>query len=421
MAYAIGFFIGQSLVFLFCTLVAFVALRWIWRLLSPKNKNNSSRPSSAEVEQAPIIAPVTGKPLLSTTRAEATDLMAVPADGSGIRHSSLPTKHEAEKARKKHDQQMAELQAKRAAWDAEHKRQPRSPAPAAPVVPTPTTMPDDLASLRERCREMTADGSLDEEEIHDLKRWLDSHPHAIGHGVERMLAEHMDVALADGDISVLEAFDLFDLAEAVAQGKSLVDMSGWEPMAPFVNAGSSASRSRPKRQTKIRTGRLEGIKLDTIRFSYRNANGEYSERRVVVRVVDDDYFEGRCLTRQAMRTFRLDRIIGSVTSEQTGEVASPYDWASGLGRSVTVPTAAIATLSTEILFTGFRKGERDELESLAESAGMIVRKSVTQNLTYLCAGPNAGPSKLEKARQGGVSILDQSAFYAMVETIDLTE
>ena len=50
----------------------------------------------------------------------------------------------------------------------------------------------------------------------------------------------------------------------------------------------------------------------------------------MVRVLDDEYFQGICQSRRAMRTFRLDRVQGDITSEESGEIANPYDWAAGI-------------------------------------------------------------------------------------------
>ena len=63
---------------------------------------------------------------------------------------------------------------------------------------------------------------------------------------------------------------------------------------------------------------------ETIAFEYVNSKNEYAQRRVVVRSCTGKTLSGICLDRQQTRTFRLDRIIGDVTSEETGEMFSPY-------------------------------------------------------------------------------------------------
>lgn len=196
-------------------------------------------------------------------------------------------------------------------------------APAAAPVETGS-----LDTLRRMCQTMTADGSLDEEEIYDLKRWLDTHPGVACTGLAGRMADYIDVVLADGEITLDEAFDVFDLAEAVAQGKTEADMADWLPLAPLLADLDKPKRRRRKPPTTPRP-RLTG-KLDTIRFTYAASGGELTQRRVVVHQMDGEYFQGRCLMRNATRTFRLDRIIGDVTSENSGEVTNAFSWAAGL-------------------------------------------------------------------------------------------
>lgn len=70
----------------------------------------------------------------------------------------------------------------------------------------------------------------------------------------------------------------------------------------------------------------------------------------------------------------------------------------------------------EVCFTGFGAPERENLESRASTEGLHVVTSVTKGLMLLVAGPNAGPAKLEKARAGGISVIDRSAFEHFIET-----
>lgn len=75
-----------------------------------------------------------------------------------------------------------------------------------------------------------------------------------------------------------------------------------------------------------------------------------------------------------------------------------------------VEKAAMAGLAPQICFTGFGLSERISLERVAKAAGLEVKESVTTTLKYLCAGPNAGPSKLEKARSRHIPILSAEDF-----------
>lgn len=67
-------------------------------------------------------------------------------------------------------------------------------------------------------------------------------------------------------------------------------------------------------------------------------------------------------------------------------------------------------------FTGFAKTRRAELEALAKEGGVLVRKSVTVDLSFVCAGLNAGPSKIQRSQAQGVAVLDESDFLNMLAT-----
>jgi DNA ligase (NAD+) len=63
----------------------------------------------------------------------------------------------------------------------------------------------------------------------------------------------------------------------------------------------------------------------------------------------------------------------------------------------------------------FANFERDELKHKIESNAGRVLSGVSGKLNYLLAGDNMGPSKLEKARKLGVTILSEEEFLGMIE------
>lgn len=165
--------------------------------------------------------------------------------------------------------------------------------------------------------------------------------------------------------------------------------------------------------------------LCEIEFDYENSSGSASHRTVEVHAVDSAYFEGFCHKALENRTFAISRIVGKVVVHDTGEVLPARKWAAQAradarnpgvvdigrnGRHESAEADESAAPGVEILFTGFTRSQRQDLEEMAEAAGMIVRKSVTKGLTYLCTGPNAGPAKLAQAADAGASIIDHDDF-----------
>jgi DNA ligase (NAD+) len=72
-------------------------------------------------------------------------------------------------------------------------------------------------------------------------------------------------------------------------------------------------------------------------------------------------------------------------------------------------------LST-VCFTGFSQLEKDRLIGLATDARFQVVGSVNKSLAVLCAGDNAGPAKLAKAKKQGIAVLTRAEFMNFLET-----
>lgn len=164
----------------------------------------------------------------------------------------------------------------------------------------------------------------------------------------------------------------------------------------------------------------DAIDHQVVSFLYENSQGELSSRHVTVEQVGTSHFAGMCHRENAERTFRFDRIQGSVTDEASGKLIMPRklrDFLRGYGeQEVRRQNRARAKNAPEILFTGFKQDRRAVLEEQAEAAGMTVRKRVTENLDFLCGGYNAGPSKLADARANGVTVLNEEQFEHLLVT-----
>lgn len=162
-------------------------------------------------------------------------------------------------------------------------------------------------------------------------------------------------------------------------------------------------------------GKNDGINKVDLRFIYHDAEGNVSLRVVSNWTETAAYVEGYCLSAREIRTFRKDRIL---SFEAGCEALLIIPFVAPIPKS---GKAKPCDTRTQILFTGFKKTLRDELEQKAKSNGMDVRANVTEDLRFLCIGPTAGPMKMEKARVQGVCILTEAQFHVLIETGELPD
>lgn len=83
-------------------------------------------------------------------------------------------------------------------------------------------------------------------------------------------------------------------------------------------------------------------------------------------------------------------------------------------RAVPNSTAVLPLQGKKLLFTGTLSMSRSEAKRLAEQAGAEVMASVSAKLDYLVVGAEAG-SKLAKAEQLGVTVVDESTFQQLIQ------
>ncbi|MWQ75662.1 hypothetical protein GHJ37_01065 [Glaesserella parasuis] len=169
---------------------------------------------------------------------------------------------------------------------------------------------------------------------------------------------------------------------------------------------SDSSTKSPKNQFRKSSNKIS--------FLYEDSKGNLTHREVRVDDVDNTYINGFCYSANGTRTFKLERIIGSI--KQNGESYPVEEWLEKQGISNYIDNESDYGRNFEICFTGFRKDIRERLERKAKENDFIVRKSITQNLDFLVTGSNAGPSKVRQAISQGVTILDEDEFNEMMET-----
>ncbi|EEO27205.1 WYL domain-containing protein [Oxalobacter paraformigenes] len=209
-----------------------------------------------------------------------------------------------------------------------------------------------------------------------------------------------------------------------------------------------------------------------IRFTYEDSEGDVSERVVKFRRVEPHengylYLTGFCHQAWQIRTFRVDRIIDTITDLETGEIIELEEW---LKRVLDNPSLYVTSqgsapknkppaeeispdnaseyaeffvrkrksrkpVSTQkktffgrpvqsgkgVLFTGFKAADRAELEAMVPQIGWHVRKSVSQTVDIVVAGYNAGPKKVQQAIDLGIQVVSEKVFREMCSMSDVDE
>lgn len=67
-----------------------------------------------------------------------------------------------------------------------------------------------------------------------------------------------------------------------------------------------------------------------------------------------------------------------------------------------------------VVFTGFTAVQKSTLHEIAERCGMRLQSTVCKSTEFLICGDNAGPAKLQKAREQGVEILSVAEFFGII-------
>lgn len=152
--------------------------------------------------------------------------------------------------------------------------------------------------------------------------------------------------------------------------------------------------------------------MPILHFIYRDAHGAISKRTLTRWSENTRYIQGRNETNSLPKTYRKDCIVQFLTGEEhlLNEAAPP---------APEPKPGAAPDERPQILFTGFKSAKREELERLAVEQGLRVMKAASKALAFLCIGDNAGPTKVEKAREAGAFILDELQLHALFESGEL--
>lgn len=140
--------------------------------------------------------------------------------------------------------------------------------------------------------------------------------------------------------------------------------------------------------------------MQPLRFVYQDAKGEVREWVIPRWTENSRYIQGRSEIDTLPRTFRKDRVLEYLAGAEQllFERAEPAPEPAPRAQPDSRP---------QILFTGFKAADRELLESKAASHGFRVMKTAGKSLAVLCIGYNAGPSKVEAAREAGAFIVTE--------------
>lgn len=155
--------------------------------------------------------------------------------------------------------------------------------------------------------------------------------------------------------------------------------------------------------------------MDSLIFEYTNAKNEFKRYELIDWKEEGHYLSGTCADNQ-FKTFRKDRVHRYLTYEEA--LKKPF---SAPPPKLLKNTALDDRL--QILFTGFAKKSKTELEVQAEEAGLRVMKTraVGPNLDFLICGSNAGPKKITQAMVQETYIVSEKQFHTLIETGELVD
>lgn len=120
-----------------------------------------------------------------------------------------------------------------------------------------------------------------------------------------------------------------------------------------------------------------------------------------------------------MLSTKLLQILRSkspLTEDQINQLTEQEGWNWVYSNS---PTRKHKKSGFEICFTGFGINDKTKLSSRASEAGLQVVGSVTKGLTFLCVGENPGSSKITKAQNQNVQLLNATQLLNLIETGEL--
>ncbi|MBN3265392.1 hypothetical protein [Pectobacterium brasiliense] len=102
-------------------------------------------------------------------------------------------------------------------------------------------------------------------------------------------------------------------------------IAGYSYREKTANKKQSESGEESTKSGKFRVFSSK-VNLKEIAFEYEDSVGKQSYRTIDVKTCDSIYITGYCHTANALRTFRVDRVIDGVIIRETGELLKSYEY-----------------------------------------------------------------------------------------------
>ncbi len=232
---------------------------------------------------------------------------------------------------------------------------------------------------------------------------------SLGEGKIELLFER-NLVRTPADLYDLRYEDLLGIEKEIVNEETgkVKKISFREKTVANILSGIEASRSAPFRNLLFALGiRFVGATVAEKLAAYFKSmaalrSADYEQLKGVPEIGDRiamsllDYFADKD------NQLLLDRLYAAGLAFETGEVPVEVE-------------SDILAGKTFVISGVFAHFEREELKVKIEANGGKVLSGVSGKLNYLLAGENMGPSKLEKARKLGVTILSEEEFIQMLQ------
>ncbi len=156
---------------------------------------------------------------------------------------------------------------------------------------------------------------------------------------------------------------------------------------------------------------------------YCNAKQEVKKYHLVNTSISAEHFQAVSIADRKSKTFRQDRVLKIFSDESE---LDEFDLNSINLSDYSLNFAPVRSRirkmdKLSICFTGFGASDKQALTEIAIDNNLHVTSGVTKSLSFLCCGPNKGPSKITKAQENGAIILTQGQFENLIDTGEIPE